>query len=77
MSSILAIAAASGALPVRSAPPPPAGVALGDVAAGVVAVWGERAGAGAGLGDEAEQAEASNVATAPIERAARMSVEWK
>ena len=48
-----------------------------SVAAGVVAVWGERAGAGAGLGDEAEQAEASNVATAPIERAARMSVEWK
>src|SRR5690349_17519462 len=54
--------------------PPPAGCALGGVAPDA-AVCGVRAGAGAGLGDEAEHAVASNVATAPNERAARMSVE--
>jgi hypothetical protein len=48
---------------------------LGDVAAAAPAVCGGRAGAGAGFGEEVEHAEASNVATAPNERAARMSVE--
>src|SRR5215217_6066373 len=59
------------------APPPAPGCTLGDVAAGTAAVCGGRAGAGAGFGDEGEHAEASSVATAPNERAARMSVEWR
>ena len=64
-------------VPCCAPPPPPAVCALGGVVEGAVLVCGERAGAGAGFGDEAEQAEASKVATAPIERAARMSVEWR
>src|SRR5688572_29778504 len=48
------------------------GPALGCAPAGDVPVCG-RAGAGAGLGDEAAHAEASNVATTPNEQATRMS----
>ena len=58
-----------------AAPPPLApDCTLGDVDPAPAACGG-RAGAGAGFVDEVEHAEASNVATAPNERAARMSVE--